>query len=117
MPVVPGPSCQTLGTELLETASGHLMIPVQGQLTDLSGLRQRAEERYKVALPVDAPTLLDLLSTPGHWLSYRSPKERWKSTRQGFECVSVMFCVRAVPYMSLIHFLISATLKLLSEVF
>ena len=53
------------GTELLETQSGHLQIPVQGELTDLSGLRQQAESRYQIALPPDAPTLLALLATPG----------------------------------------------------
>ena len=53
------------GTQLLETGSGHLQIPVQGQLTDLSGLRKRAEDKYHVSLPFDAPSLLDLLATPG----------------------------------------------------
>ena len=41
------------------------MIPVQGQLTDLGGLGSQAESSYKVALPPDAPTSLDLVSSPG----------------------------------------------------
>ena len=51
--------------DLPETQSGHLMIPVQGQLYDLSQMRSRAEQKFGVTLPPDAQSLVDLMSTPG----------------------------------------------------
>ncbi|CAE7726305.1 GIP, partial [Symbiodinium sp. CCMP2592] len=52
-------------TELLQTQSGHLMIPVSGQLLDMNALRLKAEREHGVRLPFATPCLLDLLLTPG----------------------------------------------------
>ena len=41
------------------------MIPVQGQLRDLSKLRSKAEREFGVTLPPDAQSLVDIVSTPG----------------------------------------------------
>ena len=52
-------------TELLQTQSGHLLIPVTGQLLDLSSLKLKAEKEHGIRLPYSAACLLDVLSTPG----------------------------------------------------
>ena len=52
-------------TELIQTQSGHLMIPAAGSLLDLSSYRARAEEEHSVRLPLSAASLMDVLSTPG----------------------------------------------------
>ena len=41
------------------------MIPVAGQLLDMTTFRLKAEKEHGVRLPAAAPCLLDILSTPG----------------------------------------------------
>ena len=59
------PANQLWGTELLQTQSGHLMIPVDSDFMNLTQLRRQAEETYSIVLPPDAQSLIDVLSTPG----------------------------------------------------
>ncbi|OLP88877.1 hypothetical protein AK812_SmicGene29731 [Symbiodinium microadriaticum] len=59
------PANQLWGTELLQTQSGHLMIPVDSDFMNLTQLRSQAEETYSIVLPPDAQSLIDVLSTPG----------------------------------------------------
>ncbi|CAE7836823.1 GIP [Symbiodinium sp. CCMP2592] len=53
------------GTDLLQTQSGHLLVPVDNDIMNITALRSKTEETYGVVLPPDAPSLIDLLSTPG----------------------------------------------------
>ncbi|CAE7194809.1 GIP [Symbiodinium natans] len=52
-------------TELLQTQSGHLMIPVAGRLLDLTSFRLKVEQEHGVRLPHAATCLMDILFTPG----------------------------------------------------
>ncbi|CAE7817945.1 RE1 [Symbiodinium sp. CCMP2592] len=54
-----------LSTDLSQTTTGHLMVPVAGKPLNLSEIRKQAEEQYSVLLPPDAPSVLDLMATPG----------------------------------------------------
>ena len=79
-------------TELIQTQSGHLMIPAAGQLLDLSSYRARAEEEHGVKLPLSAANLMDVLSTPGALEELKSTQERSAKTRVQPE--SVHLCSR-----------------------
>ena len=76
-------------TELIQTQSGHLMIPASGHLLDLSSYRTRAEEEHGVKLPLSAASLMDVLSTPGALEELKSTQERSAETRVQLESVQL----------------------------
>ena len=45
--------------------SGHLRVPVDHHMVNLSALRGQLEEKYEITLPGDAKRLLDIVATPG----------------------------------------------------
>ena len=59
------PTGEIYSAALDRTRTGHLVLDSYASPTDLTALKERAEERYGVQLPDDSVRLLELFSSPG----------------------------------------------------